>query len=988
MKGKKENLWRSLEEKSGSPDFTEFLQAEFPAIASELSDSVSRRSFLKLMGASASLAGLAACRMPREEIVPYVKAPEEVIPGNPRYFATTLPIAGAAYGVVVESHDGRPLKIEGNRFHPASLGGASGRTLASILDLYDPQRSKVVIEKGKKRTWNDFSQAWRGWIEEFGKSRGKGLAFLSEALASPSVVRMANRIRKRFPRADWVNYEPISSEQVSEGLRAITGTDLQPIYRFDRTDVVLSIDSDFLNSETNSIRYAKDFSHKRRVRSTSAKMNRLYVLESYHSLTGGMADHRLPVPSSEMVHALAALWQMLKTLGLSLPSLPRPLAKLSTETCDRKWLAALGRDLISNRGKALVVAGEKQPPVVHAMVHLINHHLRSVGKTVVYRRIDSTYHSSLEQFQKLVAKMDEGRISTLIVLGGNPVFNAPSDFKFRQALSKVQQTVHFTTAPNETSQACAWQLPKSHFLESWGDAQAVDGTISLVQPLIRPLFDSRDEIEMFGLLATDQQRPGHDWLVESWQKHPRLRTHFGQWKKILHDGILKNSAGPWVKPKFQQQGLVRLTRSPWKPMTTPSAKALELVLTASDSLYDGRYANNSWLAETPDPVTKLTWDNAAVISPQTAKALSVKNEDWIELKAGKETLKVPVWILPGHALNSITLALGYGRKNAGKVGTGIGFNAYHLRHSSEMYVIPRVKVEKRSGSYPLACTQNHGSMEGRPIVRWANLDKFKNDPHFARDAVKHPPLKSLFKEHTYTKGNQWGMAIDLSACIGCTACSIACQSENNIPVVGKDQVRYGREMNWMRIDRYFAGEENSPQMLTQPVNCQHCENAPCEQVCPVNATVHDEEGLNAMVYNRCIGTRYCSNNCPYKVRRFNFFSYTNDTPEIAKMVLNPDVTVRTRGVMEKCTYCLQRINQGKIEAKRGARPLGDGEIETACQQACPTDAIVFGDINDVRSQVSRWKKRQHNYELLAELNIRPRTSYLARIKNRNPEIES
>jgi molybdopterin-containing oxidoreductase family iron-sulfur binding subunit len=621
------------------------------------------------------------------------------------------------------------------------------------------------------------------------------------------------------------------------------------------------------------------------------------------------------------------------------------------------------------------------------MVFALNHSLQNIGKTLFYRQRKDECFDNLDELLALIEDINSSKINSLVLVGGNPLYNMPVDLGFKHAIQKVTHTIHCSLYFNETSQQVEWHVPQTHFLEAWGDARANDGTASVIQPLIAPLFDGHSDIELLNLILTSNEAEGYDITRETWTELLPQKKFEKHWRRVLHDGVLENSRSNFTIPQLRSSSLVTYLKA--NPLTTEpiSLENMELIFQASPKVHDGRFANNGWLQELPDTVTKLAWDNAAILSPETASALGVKNEDLIILNIEGRELPVPVWILPGQVDFSISIALGYGRSAAGRIGNGVGFNAYRLRMSETSYVATGLSIRKTRDRYKFANTQDHNSMEGRPFVRESDLIEFKKNPDFAREMVKHPPLISLWDEHSYEQGYQWGMSIDLNACIGCNACTIACQSENNIPIVGKEQVIEGREMHWIRVDRYFSGAIDTSEMVYQPVACQHCENAPCEQVCPVAATVHDSEGLNVMTYNRCIGTRYCSNNCPYKVRRFNFFNYTKDLPEIVQMGQNPDVTVRSRGVMEKCTYCVQRISEAKIKAKNEGRALRDGDVVTACQQACPTNAITFGDINNPESQIVKMKKESRSYEILAELNIKPRTSYLAKLRNPHPELK-
>jgi molybdopterin-containing oxidoreductase family iron-sulfur binding subunit len=898
-----------------------------------------------------------------------------------------MPFGNSAYGLIVESHEGRPTKIEGNKDHPSTLGVSNSLIQASILGLYDPDRSKNVMHDGEAARWSDFVNFWAELNEPFIKNKGKGLAVLSESFSSPTLSRLKGRFREKFPKAKWVTYEPVSDENIYDGIRIATGKSYQPVYYFEKAKVILSLDSDFLYSESENIANARGFADGRRLDSEKDDMNRLYVVESSFTPTGGMADHRMRLRSKLIGSLVADLIRQLELQGLKIGPILPDLDFYAAPGLDRKWIEAVATDLLSNRGKCLVVAGRRQPAGVHAMVYAINDALGNAGNTLSYYPLMDAAISSRPNMSALVRNIKSEMINTLIILSGNPVYNALEDLEFESALKKAEHTIHLSPYFDETSKAVNWHIPQAHYLESWGDAVSVDGTKSVVQPLIEPLFEGKSAPEVANLISSGMDISGYQIIRETWEKILKGGDFEKKWNRVLHDGFLSEGRPRKIRPGLKADSIKRyLYKDASLYNFVPSEDEIEIVFQACPAIFDGRFANNGWLQELPDPVTKLAWDNAVLISPKTAGDLDLRNEDMVRLEYRNRMLEMPVWMLPGQADNSISLSLGYGRELAGRIGDGVGFNAYKLRSSSAPDFDMGVKLIKTGRTYKLATTQDHSSMEGRPLIREATLEEYREHPDFAQEMVEHPPLKNLWKEHSYEEGYQWGMVIDLNMCIGCNACTVACQSENNIPIVGKDQVAYGREMHWIRLDRYFSGDQENPKMVHQPIACQHCENAPCEQVCPVAATVHDKEGLNVQVYNRCIGTRYCSNNCPYKVRRFNFFNLTGDKPEIEKMAQNPDVTVRSRGVMEKCTFCVQRINEAKINARVDGRPVRDGEIVPACQQSCPTEAILFGDVNDPESKVSSLKKHNRNYDLLAEYNTRPRTSFLAGIRNPNPEL--
>ena len=985
-KRKGKDYWRSLDQLADSPEFKELLSREFPEGASEMKDTLTRRNFLTLMGASMALAGLTACRRPVEKIVPYVKAPEERIPGIPEHYATTMPLGTSVYGVVVESHEGRPTKVEGNHLHPSTLGRSNTWMQASVLDLYDPDRSQRPVQNGTEKSWADFVAFWNSLYAQYQQNKGKGLAVLVESYSSPTMARLKAEFVKRFPQGSWTCYAPVNQENIYRGIELATGKVYHPDYHPEKAGVILSLDADFLLTENDNVKNINGFAAGRKINSVQDRMNRLYVVEPSYSATGGMADHRLKLNHSQMTAFVLALLNTLKNHGLNLPFTTNPDIEQSS-LFDQKWIDALAKDLMENRTRSLILVGRRQPPVLHTLVYVLNEALGNIGHTVTYRNPIDLEDSSLTGLTALARSIKNGQVETLIILGGNPVYNSPADLEFNQLLTQVKNSIHLSAAKDETSQQVSWHIPLSHYLESWGDARSADGTLSLIQPLIAPLFDSHSMIELLYLINHGEEKSGYQLVRQTWESILPKAGWEEHWRRILHDGVQSGSQMSQLNPSIDRISVQRAVAGETNQSQIPGIESLEVIFQASPAVYDGRYANNGWLQELPDTVTKLTWDNAALLSPATAKALALENEDLIILTFETRELLMPVWILPGMADYCVALPLGYGRTASGRIGDDTGFNTYKLRTVPTFDSGQGLTIRKINDTYSLSSTQDHSSMEGRPLVREATIGEYREKPEFAGEMVEHPPLVSLWEEHAYDKGYQWGMSIDLNACTGCNACTIACQSENNIPIVGKKQVKNGREMHWIRIDRYFSGSLDNPQMVYQPVGCQHCEMAPCEQVCPVAATVHDAEGLNQMTYNRCVGTRYCSNNCPYKVRRFNFFNYTNQYPETIKMVQNPDVTVRSRGVMEKCTYCLQRINEAKISAKNEGREVADGEIQTACQQACPADAIVFGNIRDPESAVSEAKKNNRRYEMLGELNLKPRASYLARLRNPNSDIE-
>ncbi len=975
-------FWRGLDELADAPEFTEMLTREFPDRADEWLDPVSRRRFVHIMGASFAFAGLTACSGPKTgKILPYVKQPEQLVLGKPLYYATALTLGGVATGVLVESHEGRPTKIEGNPDHPASLGSSDVFMQASVLELFDPDRSKTVTFRGEIHGYSDFVTAMRDTLAVQKVKAGAGLRILTGNVSSPTLGAQLEAVLADLPLARWHQWEAVANRDAERAASlAVFGRDVAPRFQFEKADVVVSLDADFLASGANHIRHARDFGARRTPaigaghghgEGAAHALNRLYVFESMPSSTGSVADHRWRVRSSDVAAVGQALAGALGVAGVTGIGLPDGVAPAQVE--------ALAADLRSHKGRAVVVAGDAQPAYVHALAHLINDALGAAGNVVDYIEPPSVRSEDHGQsVSELVTDMRAGKVDVLLLLGGNPVVDAPSDLGFREALDKVALRIHTGLYQDETAQRCHWHVPATHDLEAWSDARAWDGTISIVQPLIEPLYGGKSLHEVLGVLSTKPTRAGMEIVKEHWAAQFGVDAD-SAWRRALHDGFVGASARVPV-PVAVQGGWAGSLPVPAK------SEGVEVVLRPDPSVFDGRFANNGWLQELPRPMTKLVWDNAVLVSPATAEKLGVESEVVVEIQVGDRSVRGPVWIVPGHADGSATIHLGYGRVRAGRVGSNVGFDAYPIRTLAARWVVSNATISKTGGNYQLVKTHGHHQMQGRALVRFASAEEYAKNPHFAHEGHEEEAI-SMYPEHPYDRYS-WGLAINLSSCIGCNACTIACVAENNIPIVGKEQVRRGREMHWIRVDRYFEGDLDDPVVWHQPVPCMQCENAPCEQVCPVAATAHSSEGLNDMAYNRCVGTRYCSNNCPYKVRRFNFLAYSDFATESLKLARNPDVTVRSRGVMEKCTYCVQRINTARNEAERQGRTIRDGEIVTACQQACPTQSITFGNLNDRASRIVQAKADPRNYGILAELNTRPRTTYLAAVRNPNPALGS
>ena len=968
------DFWRSLEEYAETPEFSEMLGREFPRHASEWDgddNGVSRRRFLELSGASLSLAGLSACvKQPREGLVPYVKQPEELVPGRPLFFATGFTLGGYATGILVESNMGRPTKVEGNPQHPASLGATDLFAQASILSIYDPDRSQTITKLGQIRTWPVFADELQARVKTSRAIGGDGFRLLTPTVTSPTLAAKIGELLAILPKARWHQWEPAGRDAVRAGARLAFGQSVEIRYDFGRADVIVSLDADPFTFGPGSLANARAFARRRREAATGGGAPpRYYAVETTPTSSGALADHRISLKPSEL-HAAAAALSAAVTAGAG--------GDKSPADSRFPWALACAADLKAHAGRGLVIPGEHAPAKVHAIAHLLNDALGSLGATVlVTDPVEAEPVDQLASLASLVTDMKAGKVDTLLILGGNPAFDAPADLGFVEALQKVAFRARLGLYDDETSQYCPWHVNETHELEAWGDARAFDGTVTILQPLIEPLYGGKSALEVLSAALGQPAAKGLDLVKAHWQKqHPEGFDAF--FRKSLHDGFVAGSALP-AKVLRPRAGV------PAPPAISGAATdGIEIIFRPDPGLFDGRFANNGWLQEVPKPLTKLTWDNAAHMSAGTAKKLGVKNEDLVRITVGAAALTAPVWILPGQPDDVVTLHLGHGRTRAGRVGNGTGVNAYHLRAATGLWVASAA-VQKTGGTYELATTQHHFNMEGRHLVRTGTFEEYRKDPEFARK-VEDVPAISMYPGYKYDQ-HAWGLAVNLSSCTGCNACVVACQSENNIPTIGKDQVRRGREMHWIRIDRYYEGSLENPAVHNQPVMCMHCEQAPCEVVCPVAATTHSEEGINEMTYNRCIGTKYCSNNCPYKVRRFNFYDYNKDKHlPVLTLLANPNVTVRQKGVMEKCNYCIQRVNRARMDAEKENRRVRDGEVLTACQQVCPTEALVFGDVNDPSSKVSKLRKEPLEYPLLGELNTRPRTTYLAKLTHPNTDL--
>jgi molybdopterin-containing oxidoreductase family iron-sulfur binding subunit len=1087
-------FWKSLEDKANPAAAQKRAETEFPlgleeakaaSVAAARSNlvslrrskdepksvsdvSVGRRGFMFFAGASAALFAEGCARRPVEKILPYSKAPEYSLPGQTTYYASVVPVRGDAVGVLVESHEGRPTKIEGNPAHPSSRGATDGWTQASVYDLYDPDRGTTPMKGARQpqggfgahtpATWNEFDQAFGDLLRTAQADGGARLRILAEPTTSPTFLRIRDYLQTKLPQAKVVFWSAVHDGNVHEGARLAFGQLVNVVPNYEQAKVILSLDSDFLGTETGTVRASRGFSEGRKLRGgPSDTMNRLYVVEPAFTITGMNADHRLRLPAQDVERYVLALANELATSHkVDLGGLAATASKAQAGEIPAQWVKAVAADLASARARSVIVVGSRQPARVHALVHALNAALGNAGHTVQYFPVpDPLEVDPTAGIKQLAADLEKNSVGTLVILGGNPVYDAPADLKLADRIKAVGTTVHVSSHMNETSDVCTWYVPRAHTLEAWGDSRALDGTVALQQPLIAPLYGGRSDIEVLARISGETAPKGFALVQQTVKGSVASSMNLTHaWNEALKSGVLGVGLRP-IGTFEPRQGEIAASFASAKPAAALSPQSLEVTFAPCSKLLDGRFANNPLLLELPDPVTKITWDNVGLVSTTTAKALGVESGTVVRLeREGGAKIDIALWVTPGQADNSIALVLGWGRQRAGRYGDKHGFDVYPLRTSDTLGFASGVKArvlevgelealrpflrkvgmaagesplparirpddpfDAATHRYKLSQTQEHDTMEGRPVAIDATLEEYRKNPEFPqfpdderKDLDQHgnviavretgspdpvtPPLWGNWKDETFFKNNhRWGMAIDLTSCTGCNACVIACQVENNVPAVGKEQVWRGREMYWLRIDRYFVGiDENDPQIVFQPVACVQCEEAPCENVCPVNATEHSPEGLNDMAYNRCIGTRYCANNCPYKVRRFNFLNYHtsggfyDDVPETEKMHFNPNVTVRMRGVMEKCTYCVQRIQEAKIKSKRTGKPIKDGDIQTACQQVCASECIVFGDLDDPNSKVARWREKDRNYRLLSELGTRPRTTYLGKIRNPNPAM--
>ena len=987
--------WRSIDELADTPEFREAVEKEFPSQASEWIDPVSRRSFLKVMGASMALAGLAGCtKQPDEAIMPYVQQPEDLILGKPVYFASAFPFTTGAVPTLIKSDAYRPIKVDGNPEHPYTRGGSDPITQATLLDLYDPDRSQHVTYRGEQRNWAAFLAAYRGMLADKKASGGGGLYFLSATVTSPTLAAQWQQAQKTYPKAKFVQYDPVNRDNHYAAAKQAFGDYVDAQYRLAGADVIVSLDADFLGGAQfpGFHQLSRDYAFKRKL-AGNQDMNRLYVVESVTTTTGFKAEHRLAVKPSEVVAFAQALAAAVGAGG----SQPGGLPQHATT-----YLQGLVADLKESGGRSVVIPGEYAPAAVHLAAFAINQALGNVGKTVVYTDpVNPMPSIHSDDLKALVADMNAGKVEWLVILNANPVYATPVDLDFESAMNKVKVVAHLGSHQDETGQLAHWHINNQHYLEMWSDARAYDGTVSVVQPMIDPLYGGHSAHEFIQSMLDDPDISAYDAVRGTWKQQLSKGDFEFNWRKVLHDGWIADTA-------FQAKNVTAKGGAAGQQNAPASNGGMEVVFRPDLHVYDGRYANVGWMQEIPRPVTNLSWDNAVQMSFATMEKFKLAENDAVEVSVNGKKIIGGALAVPGQPDDVVVVTLGQGRR-VGRVAGGVGYNAYFLQQSSSPWMLTGANVRRTGDIYDICVTKSHHidqravahggdgsgthSIEGneafdRGIVRYATLTEYKADPEFAHTGEGRSvpePNESMFPSYRYDK-NAWGMSIDLNSCVGCNACVTACYAENNIPVVGRHQVKVGRLMQWIRIDTYYEGDLAAPRAHFQPMTCHQCENAPCEQVCPVGATVHSPEGLNMMVYNRCVGTRYCSNNCPYKVRRFNFLLYSDYETESLKLMRNPDVSVRSRGVMEKCSYCVQRIQAVKIEADKANRDIRDGEIQTACQQACPTNAILFGNINDKNSRVSKIKADSRSYGVLADINTRPRTTYVAGVLNINEDL--
>ena len=973
--------WRSIEELKDPVSFRKAeIRMEVDAKRAGIQDQpASRRDFLKTFGFSVAAATLvASCTKPVNKAIPFLIKPEEVTPGMANYYASSYFEGNEYCSILVKVRDGRPIKIEGNSISPVSQQGTSARVQASILNLYDDARFKTPMKRGEPTTWSEVDDYIGNKLGQL-KRDNKKLVLLTSTIISPSSKAVINKFLAENPNTQWLQYDAVSASGILKANELSFGKAFVPGYRFDKAKVIVSFGADFLGTWLSNVEYTKGYSAGRRLLNAGDVMSRHYQFESGMSITGSNADVRIPVKPSEEGLLVANLYnELLKAKGLT-------SVNVLASSIDLSGLVA---DLIENEGKSLVISGSNDVNI-QLLINAINNVLGNYGNAVLTGTTLNTHQGIDSDFETFISELKNKTIAGVMCWGVNPVYNHPAGNEIKRAIEGLELSVSFAEKNDETTAACHWVCPAPNYLEAWDDAEPKTESFSLAQPTISKLFDSRQVQESLlkwsGLEAPDFYAFIKDYWIQNFHGQQSEFTDSRMfWNSTLQIGVFETLNSTSVELKYTDNGLAGSVSQ-----IKPAADGWEIELYESVALSNGNAANNPWLQELPDPIAKVSWDNFAAVPVKWAEENGIQNESVITVNG----IELPVVVQPGQAAGTISVAVGYGRQIAGKVGDGVGKNMFPIsviENGAKKLWLTGAAVEITAKTYHLANSQTHHSMEGRPIVRETNFDEWKINPAAGNQ------LKEEHEKHAVTlyptveyKSHHWGMAVDLSSCTGCGNCSVSCQAENNIQVIGKEQVRNRRIMHWIRIDRYFSSDAENPDVFHQPVMCQHCDNAPCENVCPVSATPHSDEGLNQMVYNRCVGTKYCVNNCPYKVRRFNWFQYVqNDefdfasNSDLGRMVLNPDVTVRSRGVVEKCSFCVQRIQEKKIKAKVEGRKLDDGEIQTACVQSCPANALVFGDMNNPESKISKYMKNERNYHLLEELHTLPSVGYLTKVRNK------
>jgi Fe-S-cluster-containing dehydrogenase component/anaerobic selenocysteine-containing dehydrogenase len=971
-----DRLWQIFREQDGKPVD---LSAKSPVAG------VSRRTFLEVLGYSTAALTLSGCRAPQQKIIPYLKQPVEFTPGVSSWFASVCGGCSASCGVLVKVRDGRPIKLEGNPDHPLSSGGLCALAHGMVFGLYDPERLRQPLIASRPASWEPIDREITRKLAAIKQSGGK-VRLLTGPITGPTSVETIQKFLAQFSDAKHITYQPVSTDAIRQAHLRSHGTNAIPSYRFDKARLVVSFGADFLGTWISPVQFTRGYAKARNLQNGEREMLRHVQFESRLSLTGSNADTRVKVSPREETQALLYLAKLVAISnganGASALPIAEQLAtfepaRLNQNT--RNAVERMAKDLMKRQGDGLIVSGSDDSDVQY-VVNFINESAGSYGNTVDLVASSASNQSSDQDIVELVRQMNAGEIAALILIGVNPAYDYFDNQSFIHGMQKVPLKISLSSTLDETASLADYVCPQSHFLEAWDDVEPVRGTFSVNQPTISPLFQTRAFQESL-LRWSGDDRTFYDVLRQSWREklfpQQKQYTNFDEfWDQMLQKGVFIPESARIDTPAFKSDGLkeaiARLI-----PVSGDTPDELRLALYQKVSIRDGQYANNPWLQELPDPITKITWDNYASVSPSYAATIGLEEGRIVRIKKGAISIELPVHIQPGQHDDVVAIALGYGRTQAGKAGNNVGANAYPFGAFTEgtfRYNTAGIKLEKTSRKIEFAQSQTKDSMEDRPLVRELALAEYAKGKGETEEEYG-----SLWSLHDYPE-HKWGLAVDLSACVGCSACVVSCQAENNVPVVGKDEVRRRREMHWIRIDRYFEGDREDPKIFYQPVMCQQCDNASCESVCPVLATVHSSEGLNMQVYNRCVGTRYCENNCPYKVRRFNWFEYSHDDP-IANLALNPDVTVRSRGVMEKCTFCVQRIEEVKIRARNEGRAINDNEIQPACQQSCPANAIIFGDLTDLKSRVAQLKKSRRNYTLLDELNLRPALSYLAKVRS-------